>query len=130
LREGDRTNAATLAKYIFDHYRSQLTCFAIGNEPNVFAKEYPAYRDEWKRYVDAITGSGNAPGALFCGPSATPGKTAWAKDFAGDFGHSGFLAFISQHDYPGGAGNRATNVVAARDQMLSAGWLDHYQKFH
>jgi Glycosyl hydrolase family 79, N-terminal domain len=130
LRAGDRDQAAAVAKYIWDHYRSQLDCFAIGNEPNVFAKEYPAYRDEWRNYVSAVTGSTNAPEAKFCGPSATPGKTSWARDFVGDFGKSGRVAFISQHDYPGGAGNRATNVVAARDQMLSAAWLTHYQKFY
>jgi hypothetical protein len=55
---------------------------------------------------------------------------SWARDFVGDFGKSGKIAFISQHDYPGGAGNRATNVVAARDRMLSPAWLTGYQKFH
>ena len=92
-------------------------------------KEYPVYRDEWRKYFVALTAPNIAPGATFCGPSATPGKTAWARDFAADFGKAGGLAFISQHDYPGGAGNRATNVVAARDQMLSPAWLAGYQKF-
>jgi hypothetical protein len=86
-------------------------------------RDYPVYRDEWRKYVEAITAPGIAPEAPFCGPSATPGKTAWARDFVGDFGKSGRLAFLSQHDYPGGAGNRATNVVAARDKMLSAAWV-------
>lgn len=130
LREGSREKAAEIAKYVFDHYRPELDCFAIGNEPNVFAKQYPVYRDEWKQYEELITAPENAPGAMFCGPSATPGKTAWARDFVRDFGNSGHIAFISQHDYPGGAGNRATNVVAARDRMLSPGWLDHYQHFY
>src|SRR5207248_389 len=84
-------------------------------------------RDEWKKYVDAITAPGTAPDAKFCGPSATPGKASWARDFISDFGKSGKIAFISQHDYPGGAGNKATNVVAARDKMLSAAWLKNYK---
>jgi hypothetical protein len=128
MREGDPKDAAELAKYIVAHYASQLTCFAIGNEPNVFAKEYPVYRPAWQKYMEAITAA--APEAKFCGPSATPGKTAWARDFVKDFGSSGRIAFISQHDYPGGAGNKATNVVAARDQMLSPEWLKHYEKFY
>jgi len=130
LREGSLDNAATIARYVWQKHRSLLECFAIGNEPNVFAKEYPVYREEWQKYLDAIVAASNAPGAKLCGPSATPGKTAWARDFAGDFGRSGRIAFISQHDYPGGAGNRATNVVAARDQMLSPAWLAGYRKFY
>ena len=130
LREGSREKAAEIAKYIYDHYRPQLACFAIGNEPNVFAKQYPVYRDEWQRYEELITAPTNAPGAMFCGPSATPGKTSWARDFVKDFGRTGHIAFISQHDYPGGAGNKATNVVAARDKMLSPGWLEHYEHFY
>lgn len=130
LRGGDPDQAAAIAKYIWQRYRAQLDCFAIGNEPNVFTSQYPVYRREWKKYTGRIAAPTNAPGAKFCGPSATPGRTAWAREFAGDFGHSGLLAFISQHDYPGGAGNRATNVVAARERMLSAAWLEHYTKFH
>jgi hypothetical protein len=129
LREGSLDNATVIARHIWEHHRRLLDCFAIGNEPNVFAKEYPVYRDEWRKYFVALTAPAIAPGAKFCGPSATPGKTAWARDFAADFGKSGALAFISQHDYPGGAGNRATNVVAARDQMLSPAWLAGYEKF-
>jgi hypothetical protein len=130
LREGSLDDATAIARHIWEQHRRLLDCFAVGNEPNVFAKEYPAYRDEWQKYFLALTAPANAPGAKFCGPSATPGKTAWARDFAVDFGKSGRLAFISQHDYPGGAGNRATNVVAARDHMLSSAWLAGYQKFY
>jgi hypothetical protein len=130
LREGNMAQAVTIAKYIHDHYQDSLSCFGIGNEPNVFAKEYPIYRDEWKKYVDAITAPGTAPDAKFCGPSATPGKASWARDFINDFGKSGKIAFVSQHDYPGGAGNKATNVVAARDKMLSATWLTNYEKLY
>ena len=130
LREGNMTQAVNIAKFIMQHYRDSLSCLAIGNEPNVFAKEYPVYRDEWKKYVDAITAPGTAPDAKFCGPSATPGKASWARDFISDFGKSGKIAFVSQHDYPGGAGNKATNVVAARDKMLSAAWLKNYEKLY
>lgn len=130
LREGNLPQAVRIAKYIMERHKNGLVCLAIGNEPNVFAKDYPVYREEWKKYVDAITAPGVAPDAKFCGPSATPGKASWARDFISDFGKSGKLAFISQHDYPGGAGNRATNVVAARDKMLSAAWLKGYEKLY
>ncbi len=128
MRDGEPKDAAELAKHIMEHYKPLLACFAIGNEPNVFSKEYPAYREAWQKYMEAVTAA--APEARFCGPSATPGKTAWARDFVHDFGRSGRIVFITQHDYPGGAGNKATNVVAARDKMLSPTWLDHYEQFY
>jgi hypothetical protein len=130
LREGDPKQAAEIAKYVLDHYKSDLTCFALGNEPNVFAKEYPVYRGEWEKYMETITAPGLAPGARFCGPSATPGKTAWARDFLKDFGSSGKIALISQHAYPGGGGNKVTDPAAARDKMLSPEWLKGYERFY
>jgi Glycosyl hydrolase family 79 C-terminal beta domain len=130
MREGDPKVAADLAKYIMDHYKSDLTCFAIGNEPNVFAKEYPAYRDLWKSYMETIVAPGSAPDAKFCGPGATPGKTAWAKDFATDLGDSGRVVLITQHDYPGGSARTVTDAAGARDKMLSPAWVKGYEKFY
>ena len=130
LRKGDMGQAVKIAQYIMRFHQAELLCFAIGNEPNVFAKEYPVYRQEWKNYMETITAPDIAPGAKFCGPSATPGKTSWARDFVSDFGSSGRLAFISQHDYPGGGGNKVTDPVTARDKMLSPAWLEKYQSFY
>ena len=128
LRQGNAEDVLPIAKYIEQHYRAQLACFAIGNEPDVFTKQYPVYRDEWKKYVAAITAV--APEATFCGPCATPTRVAWSGEFADDFAKSGLIKYITQHDYPGGDSRHATNVVAARDQMLSPDWLDHYEKFY
>jgi hypothetical protein len=130
LRGGDPERAAETAKYIVDHYGSDLTCFAIGNEPNVFAREYPAYRDEWRKYVQMITAPENAPTAQFCGPSSTPGKVDWCRDFARDFGSSQLVPFIAQHAYPGGSGRRVTSPAAGIDSMLSASWVRSYENFY
>ncbi len=128
LRQGSAKDVVPIAKYIEQHYRAQLACFAIGNEPDVFTREYSVYRDEWKKYVAAITAV--TPEAKFCGPCATPTRVAWSRQFAEDFAKSGLITYITQHDYPGGDSRRATNVVAARDQMLSPVWLNHYEKFY
>ena len=111
------------------HYAKQLECFAIGNEPNVFSKEYAPYLAEWKRYAAQITAPTNSPNAKFCGPSTSPGHETWARDFANEFGNHGPLAFISQHDYPGGDARRATNSAAARDKILSPAIDEHYTTF-
>ena len=128
LRQGSAEDVVPVAKHIEQRYPAQLACFAIGNEPDVFTKEYPVYREEWKKYVAAITAA--APGAIFCGPCATPTRVAWSRQFADDFAKSGLITYITQHDYPGGDSRRATNVVAARDKMLSPAWLEHYGKFY
>ena len=128
LRQGNAEDVVPIAQYIEQHYRAQLACFAIGNEPDVFTKEYSVYLDEWKKYAAAITAA--APGAKFCGPCATPTRVAWSRQFADDFAKSGLITYITQHDYPGGDSRRATNAVAARDKMLSPAWLEHYEKFY
>jgi len=128
LREGNPEQAAQTVKYIIDRYSQYLDCFAIGNEPNVFAKEYVVYREEWEKYVELIIEK--SPNAKFCGPSSTPGKVEWANSFANDFGKSGLLKFISQHAYPGGNGSKVTDQSAARREMLSKSWIESYEKFY
>jgi hypothetical protein len=127
MREGDPKAAADTAKYIMDHYKDRLTCFAIGNEPNVFATEYPAYLKAWKDYAKEVTAV--VPGAKFCGPSATPGKANWAKDFVNDMAGSGLVTLITQHDYPGNSARKVTDPAAARIQMLSPDWVKYNEKF-
>ena len=129
LNQGSLDDATQMANYITRHYAKQLESFAIGNEPNVFSKEYAPYLAEWKRYAVQITAPTNSPLAKFCGPSTSPGHETWARDFAIEFGNRGPLAFISQHDYPGGDAHRATNSAAARDKILSPDIDAHYTNF-
>ncbi len=129
LNQGSLDAAVEMANYITRHYSKQLACFAIGNEPNVFSKEYAPYLAEWKRYAAEITSKKNSPHAKFCGPSTSPGHETWAAQFANEFGANGPLAFISQHDYPGGDARRATNAAIAREKILSPSIDEHYAKF-
>jgi hypothetical protein len=130
LRQGDPAEAATVAKYVMDHYGSQVVSLAIGNEPNVYAKTYPEYRELLNRYIAAVTAPGVAPAAVFCGPSTTPSKAEWARDLANDFHGDGKIRLITQHAYPGNSGRRITDVVAGRSLMLSTQWVSGYQKFY
>src|SRR5439155_7730428 len=83
-----------------------------------------------EQYIKAINDPSVAPGAVFCGPSTTPGKSAWARDFARDFGADGRVKIISQHSYPGGSAPKVIDPAAGRDLMLSPDWLTGYQKFY
>lgn len=129
LNQGSLPAAIDMANYITRRHAKELDCFAIGNEPNVFSKEYAPYLAEWKRYAAQITAQTNSPEAKFCGPSTSPGHESWAAHFADEFGSHGPLTFIAQHDYPGGDARKATNSAAARDKILSAAIDEHYANF-
>lgn len=129
LREEDVSATAQMAKYILKNYKSHLACFAIGNEPNVFSTNYETYLAGWKRYAAVVTAPTNAPDAKFCGPSVSPGHETWSRSFANDLGRSGLLAFISQHDYPGGDARKVKDPAAARAKILSPAMDEHYEKF-
>jgi len=129
LREGKPEDAARLANYLTRHYADQLEGVAIGNEPNVFNKQFTNYLTDWRTFAADITADTNSPGLKFCGPGVSPGHETWSAAFAENLGASGQVAFVTQHDYPGGDARRATNAPAARAKILSAGMEEHYAKF-
>jgi hypothetical protein len=129
LNHGEPAAAVQRANYLTRRYPDQLDCLAIGNEPNVFSTNYEVYFAEWQRYAAAITAPSNSPDARFCGPGVSPGHETWSARFANDLAGNRHLAFIAQHDYPGGDARRATNAAAARDKILSPAMDDHYAKF-
>jgi hypothetical protein len=128
LNHGDLKSSAMMAYYIKGRYAKKLDCFTIGNEPNTYYSNFPAYFADWKIYAEATEVS-NLPEAWFCGPSVSPGHERWSAMLADAVGRTALLKFISQHDYPGGDARRATNAAAARDKILSPGMDAHYAMF-
>jgi hypothetical protein len=124
--------ATATAKYLMTHYRPDIECIAIGNEPNVlkpYDGRYTAYRDDVKKYMEALIAA--EPNMKFCGPNGSPGSgPAWAAGFAKDFGPSGHVKWVTQHSYPGGNGTKVTDPAAARQQMLSPSFADRYEKLY
>ena len=122
------------AKYIMDHYANQMDCFSIGQEPSAYPKiansvraedgmgpamekyPYPLYASEWKKFADAIAAS--VPGVKFCGPSVH-NNGAWAVKFIHDFAQSNRVVLVTEHLYPGGAGNKVATPEIGIDRMLS-----------
>ena len=133
MRLKGQTNAEAdipIVKYVQDHYAANLDCFALGNEPSVYFKQYPAdeqypaYRKLWTKMTDEIVAV--VPQAKFCGPN-TDRHYEWAANFSRDFGASGRVKEISEHAYVGLSAKKVTDVVAARDKMLSDAWVKLYQ---
>ncbi|HVM50865.1 MAG TPA: glycosyl hydrolase family 79 C-terminal domain-containing protein [Candidatus Acidoferrum sp.] len=129
LKGADPQADADIAKYIMDHYRSDLTCFALGNEPEKMAKDYAGYRDEFRRFVAVIAAPTNVPVARFCGPSTTHKNAAWAGQFAREFGGDKRVALVTQHEYPARSGTNIPSVAAASDRLLSPALLKVYETF-
>lgn len=130
LRDGDPQKAAETAKYISDKYSDLLTCVALGNEPSVFAKDYPSFRETWLRFADLINSPDYAPRAKFGGPAATAGTSSWTRHFAREFGPTGRLLLATQHIYPGGNSDLVKDPAVGRDLVLSREWVAGYQRFH
>jgi hypothetical protein len=123
--------AASVAKYVMDHYRDRVSCLTVGNEPDKPWK-YPAYLEEWKKFTAVILAPDCVPDAKFCGPSARQQAVEFAKLFADDVGGWDHLAFLTQHFYARGDGNKVTEADSAnaRARLLSPDMHQVYQKFH
>jgi len=130
LSDSNVVAAARTAKYIMDNYRSELTCFALGNEPDKLVDTSRAYDDMVRNYVTAITARSNAPDAVFCGPGTMHKDVQWANDFASDFAHNNHIVMVTQHQYPASSGRVATNIPAACAKLLSTNLVPVYQKLY
>ena len=129
------TNAA-LAKYIWDHYRTLVDTFALGNEPDhkkvyglheTTATNFSAYLEKWRQFAGAITEA--VPGAQFSGPDACSGNIDWTTQFAHAQKQAGLVKDITEHFYVGGAG-RDVAVEKGIDDMLSPRWLGANERLY
>jgi hypothetical protein len=150
LRSGKPDEDAAIAKYVWDHYRSLLVCFAIGNEPDwhsfhivdpeiyetepgVPGSAYPSFLKKWREIAKAILKV--VPKAKFTGPDTGSnypvpdskntyydGKS-WTVNFAEDEKDAGIIKFVDAHNYVGqdAEGQHLTPQVMI-NRMLSASW--------
>ncbi|MGA3007701.1 MAG: hypothetical protein ABSE59_07410, partial [Opitutaceae bacterium] len=121
--------AGGIAKYVMDHYRESVSCFTVGNEPDK-AWNYSGYLDDWKKFTAVIASPDFAPDAKFCGPSTRPQGVEFARLFANDVGGWDHLAYLTQHYYPGGDGDKITDSAKARQFLLSPNLHGVYQEFY
>ncbi|HXC96475.1 MAG TPA: hypothetical protein VNU92_12305 [Edaphobacter sp.] len=126
LRESSIPPVAQTAKYLMDHYSSQIDCLSIGNEPNIYEKTFLKYAEDLRAYTPAVLAV--APNVHFCGPATTnPG--VWANDFIREFNHSLPLLWLTQHSYPGGAGGKVTDPAAGINELLSTKFEQRYLNY-
>lgn len=129
LLNGDPPQDASAAKYIWDNYRQYLDCFAIGNEPNIYAGKDPqitdfsSYLAKWKTFAAAIIDS--VPDARFGGPDNDTHGALWGTNFAYYELGTGIVKSIFFHYYVGqGADGKTAQELI--DEMLSPTWVANY----
>ncbi len=120
----DPAEDVRIVQYVMSHYRPLLTSFTIGNEPNVYFKEYAEYRAQLEKFMASL---GDVP---INAPSTTPGKTAWAASLAKDLGKNGHIRLITQHAYPGGNAQKVSDAAAGRVLLLAPEMDRGYEKFY
>ncbi len=117
-------DGATTAKYVWNHYRPYLDCFALDNEPDGRVLKEPStnlekYLANWREFVRGVTNA--APGATFAGPDAS-GRALVRRFIKGVKGSD--LALVTQHCYVGGNPlKRGINAPQAIENMLSRDWV-------
>lgn len=121
--------AAATAKYVWDHYRPWLDCFAFDNEPdkragnddqdNTKANAGKNYFQDWREVVTSVRAA--LPEAMFAGPDAA-GRSL-ATRFIKHEKDLGCIALVTQHTYIGGNSlKRHVDTVRAFSEMLSKDW--------
>lgn len=130
MRDWSPEKDAPLAKYLENHYAAETSCIVVGNEPDIYEKQYPKYHDDEQRFLAAIFAPGVAPNANICGPSAA-GHPEWSANFVRDFGPTGHVLWVTQHAYFGGNGKKVIEADAAaqRERILSPEFIERYAKF-
>lgn len=129
LREGDAQADARLARYLTEHYADRLDCLAIGNEPNVFNRQFTNYFSAWQSFAAIIEPAVRGSRLRFSGPGCSPGHEIWAAQFADHTADDPRVGLLTQHDYPGGDAERVKDPAAGRDKILSPAIDEHYAKF-
>lgn len=125
LLNGDPERDAIAAGYVWKHDRALLSCFAIGNEPNLYGSRDPEITNEasfygkWKRFAAAAANA--VPEAKFGGPDTGTHGTDWAAYFAEHEAGSERAACIFSHYYVGGTSTRKT-ARRLNEEMLSRTW--------
>ena len=116
LGTGTAAAAANEAAYIYQHYNSQLLCFEIGNEPDLYSHNglrpttytYTGFAQQFESYYDSIKAA--VPDAVFSGPAAAGNTTTWVVPFAAD--EASRIVLLTEHYYKMGPPTDTSVTIA------------------
>lgn len=123
LANGNASQNAAIANYIWNNYRSYLISLAIGNEANSYNGLDPEMTNsaqfiaKWNRFASAVTDS--VPDVILGGPDNGNGATSWVSAYAKAEKGNSHVAYIFSHYEPGGPSKKKT-AQQIIDEMLSS----------
>ena len=123
LKDGSATSAATLAKYIYDHYADQLDYFSIGNEPGYYKDYEGALQPRWDSIMKAMRKV--APKARFCAPDDNPNPILCDK-LLRDYQNNP-ISLMTLHSYPGGCSYKNPNDAKTHADLIP---FDYVERSH
>lgn len=119
LRNASPEEDVEVIKYIWDHYKNDVSGFEIGNEPNLYNRRnaYPPIHDPasffeaWKKIADAVESA--VPGAPLGAPDTDNSEehtensgSAFYAYFVQHEAEEGHVRFLYSHDYVGRGADR------------------------
>lgn len=131
LAGGNPRQDASIAQYLWQHYRTNLICLAIGNEPNEYKlngqdraiTNFPSYLATWKIFASAVTGA--VPDVRLDGPDTDGAAIPWAADFARAEQGSANVSCILYHFKPlkGAKGKTGQQLIAGELSPNLDAWI-------
>jgi hypothetical protein len=122
LANGDPAQDASIAQYVWNHYRPWLISLAIGNEPNSYNGLDPGitnialFTAKWHKFASAVIGA--TPGVKLGGLDNGNGAVSWLSAFARAEQANKNVDCIFSHYEPGGT-SRGKSAGQVIDEMLS-----------
>ena len=122
LESATPSEDASEAQYIWDHYATNLICFAIGNEPNSYPAStgmtnFASYFATWQTFASAVLAA--APGAVLEGPDNDSAGLSYAPDFCQAEQDNTNVPCLSYHYKPLRGSNGKTPQDIAADELSS-----------
>jgi hypothetical protein len=123
LAHGEPLQDASTASYLWQNYRTNIICLAIGNEPNEYKvngqnhsiTNFSTFFADWKSFASAITTA--VPDVELGGPDNDGAAVSWASRFASRERDNANLPCILYHFKP------LKGAKGKTDQELIAGEL-------
>ena len=122
LANGDAAQDASIAGYVWNHYRPRLIALAIGNEPNSYNGLDPQitntslFISKWNKFASVVIAA--TPGVKLGGPDNGNGANTWVSAFAQAEQGTSNVDRIFSHYEPGGT-SRGKSAQQIIDEMLS-----------
>jgi hypothetical protein len=121
LANGDALQDASIAKYVWNSYRTNLISLAIGNEANSYNGLDPEMTNsslfiaKWNRFASKVTAA--VPDVILGSPDNGNGAISWATAFAKAEQGRNNVTCVFAHYEPGGTGREKSPQQIIKEML-------------